>query len=201
MICRKCKHDMPDGIRYCGHCGRKMTRLEYFVNWSFEKKRLPITLVVLALVIGLLVWGVVSLVNSAGDSDLPGSSQPAEVYDGPAVYPDLRVYLGEGNWSFANNTNVQLLTDGVNGVEGYMAYMIVEKDASGLLYDYMDLLVEEYHFEKLDSDYGFRFTGTNAPDEFAGGYHIRISITEEDEQYLYITYIWQADLESVDVQP
>ena len=71
MVCRKCKHEMPDGLRYCGHCGRKMSRVEYFINWSFEKKRLPITIAVLVLLAGLLIWGVVSLVPGPGSYDTP----------------------------------------------------------------------------------------------------------------------------------
>ena len=59
MICRRCKHEMPDGIRYCGHCSYRMNRVEYFFAWSFDKKRLPFTLLVIALIIGLIVGGII----------------------------------------------------------------------------------------------------------------------------------------------
>lgn len=74
MTCRKCKNEMPDGLRYCGHCGRKMSRVEYFINWSFEKTRLPITIAVLVLLAGLLAWGVISLVRSDGGGDTPAEA-------------------------------------------------------------------------------------------------------------------------------
>ena len=65
MICRRCKHEMPDGIRYCGHCSYRMNRVEYFFAWSFDKKRLPFTLLVIALIIGLIVGGVMGMLCAA----------------------------------------------------------------------------------------------------------------------------------------
>lgn len=62
MICRKCKSDMPDGLRYCGKCGRRMNIVEYMV---FTKKGRIILAAILAglLLLGLGIVGTIHLLG------------------------------------------------------------------------------------------------------------------------------------------
>ena len=60
MICWKCKHEMPDGLKYCGNCGVRMNRVIYTIEWLFSKKGLPVLILLLALIIGGAVWGITS---------------------------------------------------------------------------------------------------------------------------------------------
>lgn len=55
MICWRCKKEMPDGLKYCGNCGVHMNRTIHTLQWLFSKKGLPVTLTVLAVIIGAAI--------------------------------------------------------------------------------------------------------------------------------------------------
>ena len=59
MTCWRCKHQMPDGLKYCGHCGVRMNRVAYAFEWLFSRKGLPVLLVILALLVGGLAWWLI----------------------------------------------------------------------------------------------------------------------------------------------
>lgn len=55
MICWRCKKEMPDGLKYCGNCGVHMNRTIHTLQWLFSKKGLPVTLTVLAAIVGAVI--------------------------------------------------------------------------------------------------------------------------------------------------
>lgn len=57
MICKNCKHEIPEGLQYCGNCGAKVKKSGF---------PLPLALIALVLVLGLAIWGVTGLLG--GDS-------------------------------------------------------------------------------------------------------------------------------------
>lgn len=61
MICRKCGSNMPEGLRYCGNCGRKMGIIEY----ALHTKKLLVP-VVIVLVLALVAVGVLAF-RGAGE--------------------------------------------------------------------------------------------------------------------------------------
>ena len=71
MICWKCKHEMPDGLKYCGHCGVRLNRVLHFLEWLFSKKGLPVLLVILALLLGgLALWLIPFVMNYGSTSSI-----------------------------------------------------------------------------------------------------------------------------------
>lgn len=59
MICWRCKHQMPDGLKYCGHCGVRMNRVAYAFEWLFSRKGLPVLILLAALLLGGLAWWLI----------------------------------------------------------------------------------------------------------------------------------------------
>lgn len=57
MKCWKCKHEMPDGVKYCGNCGVHLNRGIHYLQLLVSRKGLPVLLCLLAILIGLGVWG------------------------------------------------------------------------------------------------------------------------------------------------
>ena len=55
MRCWNCKQDMPDGLKYCGHCGVHMKRSVYILQMLFTGKGLIVTLAVLLTVAGIFL--------------------------------------------------------------------------------------------------------------------------------------------------
>ena len=159
MICRRCKHEMPDGLRYCGHCGRKMNRVEYFINWSFDKKRLPITLIVLALLIGLLVWGIIALAERS-PADLPGSDNPSQTLPADDDLPSLSDRI-DSSYYRLGQVNYDGTADGYRCV---LRIYTLDKEAEPDLWAYVESLTGgEYPLElvkEADGAYYFRYTGT-----------------------------------------
>ena len=82
MICWKCKHEMPDGLKYCGHCGVRLNRVLHFLEWLFSRKGLPVLLVILALLLGgLALWLIPKLTLPAINIDFDlnmGLYQPSD---------------------------------------------------------------------------------------------------------------------------
>ncbi len=60
MICRRCKSEMPEGLRYCGNCGRRMNVVEFLL---FTRQGRPIFIGILAalLLVAAVVAGVLVL--------------------------------------------------------------------------------------------------------------------------------------------
>lgn len=66
MTCWRCKHQMPDGLKYCGHCGVRMNRVAYAFEWLFSRKGLPVLIAILVLLLGgLALWLIPQLTMPA----------------------------------------------------------------------------------------------------------------------------------------
>lgn len=73
MVCRKCGSEMPDGLRYCGQCGRKMGIVEFVLFTG--KGRLILAAVVAVLGIAAATVGLLGGFGeegSSGESDALG---------------------------------------------------------------------------------------------------------------------------------
>lgn len=66
MTCWRCKHQMPDGLKYCGHCGVRLNRVAYAFEWLFSRKGLPVLIAILVVLLGALaVWLIPQLTMPA----------------------------------------------------------------------------------------------------------------------------------------
>ncbi len=89
MICRRCKSEMPEGLRYCGNCGRRMNVVEFLL---FTRRGRPIFIGILAalLLVAAVVTGVLVLGGREEEKVSPEQLQAvleqtfAEIQEGEA---------------------------------------------------------------------------------------------------------------------
>lgn len=101
MRCWKCRSEMPEGLKYCGNCGVHMNRAVHTIQWLFSKKGLPVLLVVLALILGGVLWVVLKNVDfpdgdihvELPDLEVPVDDSPLENQYDFGVYPNVGSFI------------------------------------------------------------------------------------------------------------
>lgn len=101
MRCWKCKSEMPEGLKYCGNCGVHMNPAVHTIQWLFSKKGLPVLLVVLALILGGVLWAVLKNVDfpdgdihvDLPDLEFPVDDSPLENQYDFGLYPHVDSYI------------------------------------------------------------------------------------------------------------
>ena len=173
-----------------------------------KKPLLPVILGGIALVVAAVM--AVTMIGSLGDSstgkknkdkDRDKTKETTESRNEPKEYdllwPDLRSYLGEGNYALITETS-RLTHD--SGATGFIYEIWIPADRMALLEGYLEL-VEDSHFKlerEKDGTYYYRFLGANAPDPVEGGvadYHCRVSIVQELAGGYVIRCVWMDPFE------
>lgn len=143
MTCWRCKREMPDGLKYCGHCGVRMNRTLYLLEWLFSGKGLPVligVLVVAVVVTAVLLWPAknTDMLNVLQGSLDVALMIPEEPVDGaseitPAEEPDFlaEIELRNGYEVLSCEETEQGLTAVLNVYAPDVYNLAKELDAQG----------------------------------------------------------------------